>query len=192
MTTNEAMAGYGLHHLTSLAIDRINYEEHSNLIILPTLGAWFNDKNTYELKLRTEMDYFSTITNRTDRINRVLWLAAWPQHFNSTEGNGYFSMSSHSEYSCVPHNHINQHNQHNHLDWRNIILQRVITESYQNTAFQLFHEDVHTMNEMWDMHTKPFEPDHDCTHWCYHPMFMLPLWHRIGQLLDDFPLRIVT
>lgn len=186
MTMNERMAGQGLHHQTSLAVDQINYIDRSNLLILPTLGAWFNNRDVYEEQLRTELDYFATLVNRTDVVNRVLWLAAWPQHFNSSEGNGYFSLGAISKYTCVPH--PMQHQDLHSLDWRNLLLQKVITP-YLSSKIQLFHDDLHVMNEMWDMHSKPFEPDHDCTHWCYHPLFMLPLWHRIGQMLDDFPLK---
>ena len=177
MTPNQYIEDYGYHNMSGIAIDYINDIERSNAIIMPTMGVWFNSRYEYEEELRIELDYFSTLAKRENVKNKILWLAAWPQHFNTTEGNGYYSIGSHSEYSCVPHSI-------NHDDWRNDILQRVASAYYPH--IELFYNDLHFMNEMWDMHS--FPRAHDCTHWCYHPLYMLPLWHMLGKLLDDFPL----
>lgn len=99
----EFIDGYGYHNTSGVAIDHINYDEKTNALILPTMGAWFNEEEKFESLVSIELDYFANLTKRTDVINKVLWLAAWPQHFNTTVGNGYFSLGERSLYQCVPH-----------------------------------------------------------------------------------------
>lgn len=184
MTTNElvvevrgsSIISYGYHNISAVAIDHLNYVEKRNAIIMPTLGAWFNKKETFESIVTFEMDYFASLAKRSDVRNKVLWLAAWPQHFNTTDGNGYYFSHIPSDYTCVPH-------RVNNGDWRNEILHRIVPN--YSPFIELFSADVHIMNQMWDMHS--FPESHDCTHWCYHPLFMVPLWHRLHRILDEFP-----
>lgn len=127
--------------------------------------------------MSVELEYLANLTKRENVINKVLWLAAAPQHFNTTEGNGYYNISqSQTSHGCVPHTVTDN-------DWRNNILKKLAPKYAPH--IEVFLEGARMMNEMWDMHMCP--PNDDCTHWVYHPNFMSPLWHKLDQLLDEFP-----
>lgn len=96
MTTLEYTPGHGHHLLANSVIDRVNYIEKSNALIIITMGAWFNRREPFQEAVREEVKWLKSVVQRTDAHNEALWLASWPQHFNTTaaDGNGEILIDS--------------------------------------------------------------------------------------------------
>ena len=93
MTTAERKLNYYVdppreyfHHIGQSVLNRINNIEKRDCLLLVTLGAWFNEYNTFPDQIEFFHEWLLRITNYTHVNNKVIWLSPWPQHFNSTTG----------------------------------------------------------------------------------------------------------
>ena len=187
MTPLEMTRNAGIHGLANAVIDVVNYDRHRNTILMPMMGAWFNRREEFEKYLPGELDFFASVAQRNNVINKVLWLPAWAQHFDNPTGNGYYhddvAINGQESVRCVPHKH-DPHAPSD--DWRNRLLREAVKANHTLAEYiELFWTDYHIMNVMWDMH---LQKGADCTHFCHHPLIMLPLWIKLDKLLNEFPL----
>ncbi len=97
------------HQLILEVIDYVNSVEKKNAIIIPSIGAWYNDINQVKVAdkvvkcasyhpnmnqsfvnlVQTLLTNFENVANKNDSMNKVLWLSPLPQHF-PWKKNGYF------------------------------------------------------------------------------------------------------
>lgn len=184
-TGHTGQAGISNHELASRILDRVNFIERSNALVLIHMGEAFTHETLFQHELRLTMDWLNTVAQRTEVRNKVVWLTSWPQHYpHSAQGNGYFhgsaaSVSAHGGsgkvhgYSCVPRTNITN-------DWRNTLLLKMLADPlYQH--MELF-DDRDLMGPLYDMH----KGGGDCTHLCYSPVMHQLLWDAISRYVEHY------
>ena len=174
------------HRIAAKILDRVNFIERSNALVLIHMGESFTHQKTFAHELRVTMDWLNTIVQRTQVRNKVVWLTSWPQHYpNSIQGNGYFhgstggggnKNSGHGHgygYSCVPRTNITN-------DWRNTMLLSMLAEPIYN-HMDVF-DDRALIGPLSDMH----KGGGDCTHLCYSPILHQLLWDSISKYVEHY------
>ena len=181
----------GYHHIAAKILDRVNFIERSNALVLIHMGESFTHQSTFAHELRVTMNWLNTVVQRTQVRNKVVWLTSWAQHYpNSVLGNGYFHGSSSSSsvssdghgssgknavhgYTCVPRTNTTN-------DWRNKMLLSMLAEKQYN-HMELF-DDRALIGPLSDMH----KGGGDCTHLCYSPIMHQLLWDAMSKYVEHY------
>ena len=117
---------------------------------------------------------------------KVVWLGAFPQHFNSSTGSGAYHKASLSDMSrmkgnrCVPANE-------SRAAWRNDLFNKWVAPHRtapgwtEASPFGIFFErhDLHS-----SFHMKHVGDFADCTHYCYTPFLYQPVWTLLEHALQ--------
>lgn len=188
LTKEESVAGRtGYHHLAERILDRVNFIEKSNALVLIHMGESFSNEKMFAHELRVTMDWLNTIAQRPGVQNKVVWLTSWPQHYpNSVDGNGYYPGAAgvagsygsvghnNAAYSCVPRTNVTN-------DWRNNMLIKMLATPEYQAHMDLF-DDRYLMGPLYDMH----KGGGDCTHLCYSPIIHQLLWDAISRYVEHY------
>jgi len=119
------------------------------------------------------MEWLKAVSLRTNVVNKVVWLSPWPQHFNSSLGNGYYEVNT-SVTNCVAHSGDTKS-----LDWRYNIIHTLVKRSEYAPHIHFF-SDTALMNPLFDMHKS------DCTHYCFSPTVHQLLYEEISKIIHQF------
>lgn len=100
LTTNEFETGHGYHRLANSIIDRVNYIEKTNALIIISMGAWFSDRETFRDQVHNELIWLKRVVQRPDAHNEALWLTAWPIHNKNDKGTFHYILLLSSILNC--------------------------------------------------------------------------------------------
>lgn len=180
LTINEYNETTKLYYgVAERAVDYVNYVDKRNALIMLTMGAWFNDEDKFVSQMTPVVSWLQSVAQRKDVKNKVVWLTATPQHFETS--NGYYhgwgpGPNGDTEINqCKPLVNIDPKR-----DWRT----NLVREHLHNISDQYIemYDDREIYWPLYNHHAS----NTDCTHYCYHPIFQMPLYEHMTRWLKSF------
>lgn len=175
----------------------------SSSVVAMGMGAHGNDASALRFIWNLDVLPFLAHLNQTAAASstlhhahaaarpKVVWLGAFPQHFNSSSGSGAYAKASLSDMKrmngnrCVPANE-------SRATWRNDLFKQWVSPRRaasgwaEVSPFGIFFErhDLHS-----SFHLKSVGTMADCTHYCYTPFIYQPVWTLLEHALQGLAIR---
>jgi len=180
LTLNELNQTSGLYYQNAENIvDYVNLVEKKDALIMITMGAWFNEESKFKSQMTPIVKWLQTVAQRKSVKNKVVWMSAIPQHFETS--NGYYNGWGPGPNGDDVENHCKPHiSDDPKIDWRNALLRQHLHDI--NDQYIEIFDDREIYIPLYNHHAS----NTDCTHYCYHPIFQQPLYERMTQWIQHF------
>jgi len=180
LTINEFNITTGVYYGNAAnIINYVNLVEKRNALIMLTMGAWFNDESKFLSQMTPVVSWLQTLAQRKSVKNKVVWMSAMPQHFDSI--NGYYSGWGPGSNGEDVENHCKPRiNDDPKRDWRNELLRQHL-HNISDQYIEMF-DDRDIYIPLYSHHSA----NKDCTHYCYHPIVQMPLYENMTRWLKHF------